>query len=687
MSDLRLTDLTQATGITINDLLHIVITGDTSQDPAGSSYKASVGQLYDGLSGYCVPDLYVSNLHSCSPLNINPLDEGGVYFGSTSGITLDVTNKRIGINTSTPQYALDIKGSQSNLYYDPTSVGGNFVISGSTGIPRMGMTIPAYLTKPTAGFNLGMRAWDDVTFTGYGKVGDAFFYAGNQTNGFNILNPVGTGTEDYIRFYAGQTANGTTPDMHIQGSGTTRGFVGIGTELPTEKLHISGGDMLVENTNGKYYTDIQNATGPLTILSGDSSGVSRIGVIVPTYDSITLGIRGASAVFPGYGKQGDAFIYSSNANNGFNLISSPGTGTDDYIRFYAGQTANGTTPDMHIQGSGSTRGYVGIGTEYPTEKLHISGNTKIDGGLSANTISGDTLTITDNIDTTTRTLKNVSNNPTLDWSSLILYGTTANLYWDNGLLKDSGPNLSLDWVNRTLNDGNEDIILDWQNKIMSGMTSVQSSTISASTLNISSTPTTDTGTTANYLTRDGSTGEIKVKTIPGPTTYGLFSQTGTSVAVSATTVETTLISGGVGSIIIPANGFSVGDGFHGVLIGHLSCVGSATLHIRIKTDSGVLLAETGVMAMNAATNKHWKLDVNFTIRQVGLSTVASIASGGLFSYTKDGGLNFEGVNFSLVNNTTFDTTISSTLVITAQWNTNNAGNSIYSEIFTLNKIY
>ncbi len=25
--------------------------------------------------------------------------------------------------------------------------------------------------------------------------------------------------------------------------------------------------------------------------------------------------------------------------------------------------------------------------------------------------------------------------------------------------------------------------------------------------------------------------------------------------------------------------------------------------------------------------------------------------------------------------------------VTAEWNTNNAGNSIYSEIFTLNKIY
>jgi hypothetical protein len=72
---------------------------------------------------------------------------------------------------------------------------------------------------------------------------------------------------------------------------------------------------------------------------------------------------------------------------------------------------------------------------------------------------------------------------------------------------------------------------------------------------------------------------------------------------------------------------------------------------------------------------------------VGAATVASIASGGLFAYTKNSGLNFEGVNFSLVENTTFNTTISNTLVVTAEWNTTNAGNSIYSEIFTLNKTY
>jgi hypothetical protein len=186
----------------------------------------------------------------------------------------------------------------------------------------------------------------------------------------------------------------------------------------------------------------------------------------------------------------------------------------------------------------------------------------------------------------------------------------------------------------------------------------------------------------------GTTYKVKNNVLtPFPPVYGLFAQTGTSVVVSATTVESTLINGGVGSITIPENTFNVGDSFHGVLIGHISCVGTATLHIRIKTVSGILLAETGAMAMEVATNKHWKLDVNFTVRQIGAATVGSIVSGGLFSYTKNSGLNFEGVNFSIVNDTTFDTTIDNTLVVTAQWNTNNSGNSIYSEIFTLNKIY
>ena len=46
-----LTDQSFASGVSLNDLIHIVITGDTSQNPAGSSYKASLQQVSIALSG------------------------------------------------------------------------------------------------------------------------------------------------------------------------------------------------------------------------------------------------------------------------------------------------------------------------------------------------------------------------------------------------------------------------------------------------------------------------------------------------------------------------------------------------------------------------------------------------------------------------------------------------------------
>jgi hypothetical protein len=167
----------------------------------------------------------------------------------------------------------------------------------------------------------------------------------------------------------GQTDNNT---FYVDASTDS---VGIGTSTPTEKLHVNSGDILVTNTNGSLRTDIQNSGGPLTLLSGATTELTRFGVATPTYDAVTFGIRGASEpIASGYGKQGDAFIYSSVENNGFNIVSQPGTGTDDYVRFFVGQVAGASgTPDLYIQGSGTTRGNVGINTDNPTEKLHIEG--------------------------------------------------------------------------------------------------------------------------------------------------------------------------------------------------------------------------------------------------------------------------------------------------------------------------
>ena len=179
---------------------------------------------------------------------------------------------------------------------------------------------------------------------------------------------------------------------------------------------------------------------------------------------------------------------------------------------------------------------------------------------------------------------------------------------------------------------------------------------------------------------------VTISGMPLTTNYGLFAQTANSTPITATNVESSLIGGGLGTLSVPANSFQVGDSFVAKLYGHISCVGTATIQIRVKSGS-VLLADTGVIALDVTTNKHWNIEVNFTIRSLGIASVGSIVSAGLFSYIKNSGLNFEGSNFVNLNNTTFDTTILNTLDITAQWNTNNAGNNIYSDLFILNKIY
>jgi hypothetical protein len=172
-----------------------------------------------------------------------------------------------------------------------------------------------------------------------------------------------------------------------------------------------------------------------------------------------------------------------------------------------------------------------------------------------------------------------------------------------------------------------------------------------------------------------------------PTTnYGLFAQTGDSVAVTATTTETTIINGGVGTLSVPANGFNVGDTFRAHFAGQMSAKNNDSIRIRVKAGS-VVLADSGLQTMPATTNAVWSLSLDFTIRQLGGAGTASVVTIGNFLHVKQSNATSEGFGFNTVNNTTFNTTIPNTLNVTAQWSSNSALNSIYSDVFVLNKVY
>ena len=169
---------------------------------------------------------------------------------------------------------------------------------------------------------------------------------------------------------------------------------------------------------------------------------------------------------------------------------------------------------------------------------------------------------------------------------------------------------------------------------------------------------------------------------------GIYSQTANSGTVTATTTETSIIGTGVGSLSVPANGFTVGDSFLVKMNGVISNVNGETIQIRVKeTGTGATLADSGAISLSATTTKNWSLEIMFTVRVIGAATVAAIMTHGNFRYTKNSGLDLEGFGFNTLNTTTFNTTVLSTLDITVQWGSNNAGNSIYSDIFTLVKEY
>jgi hypothetical protein len=167
---------------------------------------------------------------------------------------------------------------------------------------------------------------------------------------------------------------------------------------------------------------------------------------------------------------------------------------------------------------------------------------------------------------------------------------------------------------------------------------------------------------------------------------GLFAQTAASTPVVNTTTETTILNGGVGTLSVPSNGFQVGDSFHAILSGSLSANNNNTLQIRVKSSS-IVLGDSGVITLPGITSKFFDINLNFTIRTIGVVGVASIATSGQFTYSKDASNAFEGVDFLSINNTTFDTTIGNTLDVTAEWGTASLGNSIATEVFVLNKIY
>lgn len=164
---------------------------------------------------------------------------------------------------------------------------------------------------------------------------------------------------------------------------------------------------------------------------------------------------------------------------------------------------------------------------------------------------------------------------------------------------------------------------------------------------------------------------------------GLYSQTAQSVPV---TTSGSLIDGGVGTLTIPANGFQIGDSFNAYFSGQITSGNNQQISITIMAGA-ITLAASGTITLPSTTDKNWELYITFTIRAIGAPGTASIATSGTFFFNKDASNSPESVGFFSENNTTFNTTISSTLEVDVQWLTVNPLNTIHTDLFNLYRIY
>lgn len=178
---------------------------------------------------------------------------------------------------------------------------------------------------------------------------------------------------------------------------------------------------------------------------------------------------------------------------------------------------------------------------------------------------------------------------------------------------------------------------------------------------------------------------IWTDTINGLTPIGgVYMATSNSAIISATIIEKSLIDFPTfeGSLIVPANTFQISS-YHFNVAGEISTNNGDTLTLRLK-NSGIL--SSIIVDLTGSSNEYFELEGDFSIEAIGGLGVARISSNFDFTYS-DTISSLRGKRVCVVNSTTFDTTISNTLDLTAQWSSTNANNSIQSFQAVLTKTY
>jgi hypothetical protein len=448
-------------------------------------------------SGDCIPDLFVKNLNSCSPLRIQNVSNGDVLIGENGGVN-------VGIGTSTPTEKLVvsgntyISGTSSEAYFGVNqpyiqrstsdylklndSNLSNSILAGNNSISlRVGGASNGLQVNNTNNLvgNLLSYNFADYLFKSYYS-GSTNYFEINHV-GFNGDNKFGVNTIPTSTIHAKGIDSSSGFGLKVQNSGGTNtlqvrndGLVEFGdTSQPYNTwLQYTGGTLKLNyNTTSNFYWD--GSQLQLTGLNGNGNSKLEFTSIATSQQTLIRSYNNERLSFATNGGSANMQL-SSSGNLYIGNDTVPGVDASARLEVRgSGTTSSGYV--LKVQDSSGTDnlvvrndGNVGIGTSTPTEKLHVSGNTKITGELNIGTIGSGSSVINLGLDSSGNVVTGTTSGST--GGGTFTGGTvTGQTIFQSGLTATtiSATSLTVDYIdfNLTVNTTHQEGRIHWNDTL------------------------------------------------------------------------------------------------------------------------------------------------------------------------------------------------------------------------------
>ena len=372
----KLTTRTLATGASLNDLIHIVITGDTSQSVDGSSYKASLSQLVPLFGGS--PDVFTTGGTSNS-------SGGTITFTNSTGGTFTVSGLTTPFTGGSGNCITSFYTENIHACVDEITVHNRVQSVGSD-------------AQGTLSFAFG----DNVE-----AVGDYSHAEGGETQAIGIFshaegtNTIASGITSHAEGEAtlalgnASHAEGTTTIAignysHAEGyrtlAGTNKGYLATGLTAGVIYLSSSYGDITTEYTSDDYvYINDVSYANTLTETYRKVSGATFNGseTIIYLYDIST-----STTSFAVVGNTGPVSIWNGDQNVGGYVSNTKGSNAAALGDFSmaVNETNNALSKSTFAQGKANT--VFGVNSCVFNSNNYVVGTSSVSFGDS-NVVEGD----------------------------------------------------------------------------------------------------------------------------------------------------------------------------------------------------------------------------------------------------------------------------------------------------------